>query len=107
MVLEEKPRLGTCLCKVKKRKSPYPIISFRIEVLSDDSLAKFFRSEVGCGIERSVSSRAGDGDGIGSNLFGSEAHDRSEPLGRVSHSGWLEPGVSEEEQEEGSVEGPS
>ena len=53
MVLEEKPRLGTCLCKVKKKKKTYPIMSFRIEVLSDDSLAKFFRNELGWGIERS------------------------------------------------------
>lgn len=52
-MLEEKPRLGTCLCKVKKKKNPYPIMSFRIEVLSDDSLAKFFRNELGWGIERS------------------------------------------------------
>ena len=28
-------------------------MSFRIEVLSDDSLAKFFRNELGWGIERS------------------------------------------------------
>ena len=53
MVLEEQPKLGACLCKVKKQKNPYPVMSFRIQVLSDDSLAKFFPNDVGCGIERS------------------------------------------------------
>lgn len=51
-MLEEKPRLGTCLCQ-KTIIIHTPIMSFRIEVLSDDSLIEFFPYELSCGIKRS------------------------------------------------------
>ena len=86
-----------------KGQAPYALLNQGIVILSQGAAIPRGGDWA---IERSISSQAGDGDGIRSILFDSQAHDWSEPLGRVGDWGWLEPRVSEEEQKEWSVEGP-